>query len=111
MGHDLARVTENGAAFGLPQVGDLFDQVVEVELIEAAFRQQSGLQVRPGAEVSLVESGPGRASDRVRHGMAPQCATAAAPCSSTSSPLEKRSRVKGALIGCGSPLATVWAKT
>ena len=40
-----------------------------------------------------------------------QCATAAAAASSMRRPVRKRSMVKGALIGCGSSLAMVWAKT
>ncbi len=40
-----------------------------------------------------------------------QCATAAAAASSIRRPVRKRSMVKGALIGCGSSLAMVWAKT
>src|SRR5689334_11667903 len=41
---------------------------------------------------------------------ATQCATAAAPCSSTSAPVTKRSRLNGATYGCGSSRAMVSAR-
>ena len=41
----------------------------------------------------------------------PQCATAAAPCSSMRAPVVKRSSVYGALSSCGAPVAIVCAST
>src|SRR5438132_2432452 len=58
------------------------------------------------AELGLVaRAAPGTANEQ--H----QCATAAAPCSSISAPVVKRSSAKGFASGCASPLASVQAKT
>src|SRR5690606_15100442 len=54
------------------------------------------------AELGLVAN-PAPGAGEAQH----QCATAAAPCSSINAPETKRSRLKGALIGCGASLAIV----
>ena len=55
MGHDPTCWAQYRAALRFAQVCNLLDQMVEVELIEAAFLQQPGLSLCPGAEILLVE--------------------------------------------------------
>src|SRR6185436_9831659 len=56
-------------------------------------------------------SAPGTRQQQHRFSRLGQCATAAAPCSSTSAPVMNRSSPNGRLSSWGSPVAIVWAIT
>src|SRR5690606_34155148 len=109
--NDSLDVALDGLPLAPAQVLHLLDQVLEIEFFKAPGAKQRSLALSPERKVLLVKIAGGRWCDDLGHVCVPQWATAAAPCSSTRRPLEKRSRANGAAIGCGSPLATVCANT
>src|SRR5918996_2203248 len=125
--HDRLGVALHRCTFAHGQFLEFLDEVHDVDILGPTFAQELRLLLEPAVVVRLVEICVRRVGQSLGHFCIPtlvfgqpvarmvllhcQCATAAAPCSSTSWPLAKRSRANGAAIGCGSPLATVQANT
>src|SRR5689334_3711951 len=84
------------------------EEIVSPRLIRKVFRMRRARDVGFAAagELDLATRAAPRTVDEEH-----QCATPAAPCSSTSRPVQKRSSAKGALRLCGSSRAMVCAKT